>query len=490
MIGKNMALGVRLAGLAVLLGCGLAVAADKPDVLFIAIDDLNDWTGCLGGHPQASTPNLDRLVGRGTLFTNAQCAAPACNPSRAALMSGLRPFTTGVYNNNQPYGLPLKDKLTLNRFLMQQGYQVLGGGKIYHGGGGLPGESRTDWHAYFSRGDDPHPPVKSVSGLNQAHFDWGPLDATDEEMGDYRLVTWAAEQLQKKHDRPLFLAVGFVKPHLPWYVPRKYFDMFPLDSIQLPVVKEDDLNDVPAAGVKMARPEGDHQAVVSNNQWKLAVQGYLATIKFLDGQIGRLADAVDKSGRSDNLVIVLWSDHGWHLGEKQHWRKFALWEEAARAPLAFIAPGVTKPNTRCDAAVDFMSIYPTLVDLIGLPIPEHIQGPTLRPLLDNPQAAWDRVGVTTHGRGNHAVRDQAWRYIRYADGSEELYDHRNDPYEWTNLADRPDQAAIKKRLAAMLPTEEAANAPTEQAKAAKSKEVKSKPNKRAKAARETANDEE
>ena len=236
------------------------------------------------------------------------------------------------------------------------------------------------------RGGDPTPPVKSVSGLNMSHFDWGPLDAADEEMGDYRLVSWASEQLQKQHDKPLFLAVGFVKPHLPWYVPRKYFEMFPLESIQLPVVKENDLDDIPAAGVKMAGPNGDHKAVVTNDQWKQAVQGYLATIKFLDGQIGRLTEAVDKSGRSENLVIVLWSDHGWHLGEKQHWRKFALWEEAARAPLAIIAPGVTKPNARCDAAVDFMSIYPTLVDLIGLPIPTSRPGAVAAAVADGPES--------------------------------------------------------------------------------------------------------
>ena len=443
------------------MSAGLATAAEKPDVLFIAIDDLNDWTGCLGGHPQASTPNLDKLVSRGTLFTNAQCAAPACNPSRAALMSGLRPFTTGVYLNSQPYGRPLANVTTLNRYLMQRGYQVIGGGKIYHGGGGLPKEDQSDWHEYYHRGGDPHPPVKSVSGLHAAHFDWGPLDAADEEMGDYQLVSWASEQLQRKHDKPLFLAVGFVKPHLPWYVPRKYFEMFPLESIQLPRVKEDDLDDIPAAGVKMARPEGDHKAVVAHDQWKPAVQGYLATIKFLDAQIGRLMEAVDRSSRADDLVIVLWSDHGWHLGEKQHWRKFALWEEAARAPLAFIAPGVTRPGSRCDAPVDFMSIYPTVVKLLGLPVPEHVEGPSLLPLLEDPQASWPHVAITTHGRGNHGVRDGQWRYIRYADGSEELYDHRQDPYEWTNLAGDQQFDAVKRRLRDSLPDREAEDAPKE-----------------------------
>lgn len=469
---RSMCLGLT----ASLVGAGMANSADKPDVLFIAIDDQNDWVSCLEGHPQASTPNLDRLVGRGTLFTNAQCAAPACNPSRAALMSGLRPWTTGIYLNPQPYGTPLKDTLTLNRYMMQQGYQVLAGGKIYHGGGGLAGEKEADWHDYFNRGGDPSPSVKSVSGLNMSHFDWGPLDASDEEMGDYRLVSWASEELQKEHDKPLFLAVGFVKPHLPWYVPQKYFDMFPLDTIQLPTVCEDDLADIPAAGVKMARPDGDHRAVLTHNQWKQAVQGYLATGKFLDEQIGRLVDAVDRSGKADNLLIVLWSDHGWHLGEKQHWRKFALWDDATRAPLAFIAPGVTRPNTRCDVGVDFMSIYPTLVDLAGLPIPDHVQGPSLRPLLKDPDTTWDHLAVTTHGRGNHGIRDRDWRYIRYADGSEELYDHRKDPNEWTNLANEPDYAEVKDRLAKALPASEAENAPFDASKKSKQRnEAKKKP---------------
>jgi arylsulfatase A-like enzyme len=200
--------------------------------------------------------------------------------------------------------------------------------------------------------------------------------------------------------------------------------------------------------------------VLASGQWKQAVQGYLATIKFLDGQIGRLLDAVDQSPRRENLVIILWSDHGWHLGEKQHWRKFALWEEAARAPLAVIAPGVTRPNTRCEAPVDFMSIYPTVVDLVGLPLPQHVQGPSLRPLLENPQTTWEHVGVTTHGRGNHAVRDAHWRYIRYEDGSEELYNQDDDPYEWTNLAGEEEFATVKRQLAARLPSHEAENAPT------------------------------
>jgi arylsulfatase A-like enzyme len=307
--------------------------------------------------------------------------------------------------------------------------------------------------------------VESVSGLNRAHFDWGPVDARDEEMGDYKLVSWAAEQLGKKHDKPLFLGVGFVKPHLPWYAPRKYFDMFPPDSIQLPKVLEEDLKDVPAAGVRMARPEGDHRAVREAKQWRHAVQGYLATITFLDGQVGRLLDALDKSPHRDNTIVVFWGDHGWHLGQKEHWRKFALWEEATKAPLIFVAvPGLTKPGSRCDRTVDFLSLYPTLADLCGLKAPPHLEGASLRPLLTNPAAAWDRPAITTHGRGNNAIRTEKWRYIRYADGSEELYDHEADPLEWKNLAGDSRYADVKKQLAAALPAKEAPDAPREKKK--------------------------
>jgi len=440
-------------------GVGATAAPARPDILFIAIDDLNDWTGCLGGHPQARTPNLDRLASRGVLFENAQCAAPACNPSRAALMSGLRPFTTGIYYNDQPYGPALKDVLTLNRYLRQQGYRVVGGGKIYHGAGGLPGGQETDWDEYFTRPGDPRPPRPSMTGLNRDHFDWGPLDARDEDMGDYHLVTWTAEKLQERDDRPLFLAVGFIKPHLPWYVPRKYFDLFPLEQVRLPEVISNDLADIPPAGIAMAKPESDHKAVVEAGLWRHGVQAYLATIAFVDTQLGRLIEAADHSGRSNRLIIVLWSDHGWHLGEKEHWRKFTLWEESARAPYLIVAPGLATPGSRCRAPVDFMTIYPTICELAGLAIPPHVQGRSVVPLLRDPSAQWADVGLTTYGRGNHSVRTEQWRYIRYADSSEELYNHLNDPNEWTNLATRAEYRSLIAELARHLPSQEAEGAP-------------------------------
>ncbi len=445
---------IRFILLALLLSAPQAV--ERPNVLFIAVDDLNDWVGCLGGHPDVKTPNVDRLAARGVLFTRAYCAAPACNPSRTALLTGVRPSTSGVYHNSQPWRPVLKDAVTLPQHFMANGYRAEGGGKIFHGGF----DDAASWHGYFrARGGDVHPAKVPANGIpDTAHFDWGPVDAADADMPDFKMTSWAIEFLGKKHDKPFFLAAGYVKPHLPWYVPRKYFEMYPEDKIAMPRTDEKDLDDVPPAGKKMARPEGDHKKVIEHNQWRKAVQGYLAAITFMDGQLGRLLDALDKSPHASNTIVVFWGDHGWHLGEKHHWRKFALWEEATKAPLIVVAPGVTKPG-RCDRTVDFMGIYPTLVELCGLPAAKNQDGASLVPLLKDPAAPWDRPAITTHGRNNHAVRTEKHRYIRYADGSEELYDEEADPLEWTNLAGKPEMARVKEELAARLPKVNAPDAP-------------------------------
>lgn len=450
-----------------------ARTAEKPDILFIAIDDLNDWTGVLGGHPQAKTPNLDRLMARGVTFTNAHCAAPACNPSRAALMSGLRPSQTGIYTNGDPAQGVMRDTITINRHFLANGYRALGGGKIYHG---FASEGRddswTEWKGLFPTAGDHE---TNLNGLKNGHFDWGPIAAKTEDMGDSKLTDWAIGELQKASDQPLFLAVGFVKPHLPWYVPKEYFDRFPLDSIQLPAFRDDDLDDIPPAGVAMARPDGDHAAVLKGDQWHRAVQGYLATISFLDDQIGRLLDGLEKSPRADKTIVMLWSDHGWHLGEKQHWRKFALWEEATRTVFTVSAPGVTPAGKVCSAPVDYLNVYPTLCELAALSTPDHVKGKSLTPLLRDPAAAWDGVAMCTHGRGNHAVRDSRYRYIRYANGDEELYDHDGDPMEYTNRAADISLAEVKARLAKWIPAEEAPSVPGGEGKGeAKKKKEKSK----------------
>jgi arylsulfatase A-like enzyme len=433
-----------------------ADAKKRPNVLFIAVDDLNDWIGCLGGHPQSRTPNIDRLAARGVLFEKAYCAAPACNPSRAALLTGIRPSTSGVYSNSQPWRPVMPDVVTLPQHFMQHGYRVVGGGKIFHGGF----NDDASWQEYFNKSADPKPDNLPVNGIpGTAHFDWGPVQVEDQQMDDHRVVSWAVEELGKEQDKPLFLACGIFRPHLPWYVPQKYFDQYPVDSVELPKILESDLDDVPPAGVKMAKPQGDDRKVRESNNHYRAVQGYLASIAFADKQVGRLLDALDNGPLADNTIVILWGDHGWHLGEKHHWRKFALWEEATQAPLMLTVPGVTKPGGRSPRPVSFMDVYPTLADLCGLPIGDHLEGETLRPLLENPQAAWDRPALCTHGRNNHALRSERWRYIRYADGSEELYDHQADPMEWKNLADDQQYAAVKKELAAWLPKKNAPNAP-------------------------------
>ena len=435
----------------------LAAAADpkKPDVLFIAVDDLNDWVGVLGGRADVKTPNIDRLAKRGVVFTKAYCAAPACNPSRTALLTGLQPSTTGVYLNGQSWRPALPDAVTLPHYFRKNGYVVHGGGKIFHGSWN---DDRA-WDDYHKLGGFPKPETVPHNGIPKTgHFDWGPVDAPDEAMGDFQTAEWAAKVLAGPHDKPLFLAVGFYRPHLPFYAPKKYFDLYPLDTLKLPEVLDTDLEDVPSAGRKMANPGGDHAKVVAAGQWKHAVQAYLACISFTDAMVGKVLDALDESGRAENTIVVLWSDHGWHLGEKQHWRKFALWEEASRVNLTVTAPGVTSPGKTCGRPVGLIDLYPTLVDLCGLPTKDGLDGVSLRPLLADPAAKWDRPALTTHGRNNHALRSERYRYVRYADGSEELYDHDADPREWTNLATEPGMAAVKAGLAEHLPRTNAPNA--------------------------------
>jgi arylsulfatase A-like enzyme len=297
-----------------------------------------------------------------------------------------------------------------------------------------------------------------------------PVDLPEEKLVDYQSASYGVAQLGRTHDRPFFIAVGFHRPHLPWAAPRKYFDLFPLDSIRLPTTHANDLADLPKEGVQMAKP-GEFAAIRDLGKWRESVRAYLASIAFVDAQLGRVLDALEQSPHRANTIICLWSDHGWHLGEKEHWRKSTLWEEATRSPLIWVAPGVTSPGSVCARPVDFLGIYPTLCDLAGLPAPKHLQGVSLQPLLADATAPWDRPALSTMKLGNHAVRTDRWRYIRYAGGGEELYDHQADPHEWTNLASLPEHTMIKAELARHLPS---ANSPGGKANANKPKK-KQKP---------------
>lgn len=429
--------------------------SSPPNVLFIAVDDLNDWITPLGGHPQADTPNIGRLAEMGMLFENAHCVTPACNPSRAALLWGIRPSTSGVYLNSQStdQAAHLQGKPTLPQWLSRKGYRSLGSGKIFHAG---PGRMEF-WDHYERLPGSGQPDKKPANGIpGSGNLDWGPTKQGDEAFGDYKTATWVAEQLRKEHDQPLFLACGIFRPHLPWYVPRKYFERYPLDEIRLPAHLEGDLDDIPPAGKRMAGGR-DHKRITDAGGWKAAVQGYLASIAFADTQIGRVLDAYESSPMKDNTYIVFWTDHGWSLGEKEHWRKFALWEEPTRTPVIIAGPGI-KPG-RTAQPVSLLDLFPTICELAAIKGPPQLEGRSLKPLLENPSADWDHLAVITYGRNNHAVRGPRWRYIRYADGSEELYDHQTDPQEYQNLAGDPAFRPEIERLARALPEVNAPDAP-------------------------------
>ena len=424
-------------------------------MLFIAVDDLNDWMGCLGGHPDAVTPNLDRLAARSTLFTRAYCTAPGCNPSRGSLVTGKYPSTTGVYDNAHSFRQQDPDAVTLMQHFMANDYYVTGRGKITRQG--KPPDP-ISYHDYIPQGADPVPENRPLNGFSKTWFDWGPIDSPVEEMDDYKVAQWGKEVLNKKHDKPFFLACGLYRPHLPWYVPRKYFDMFPPDKITLPHINENDLDDVPPIGREfvMRRKPNDHEEVTRTNNWRKAVAGYLASTAFADDMVGILLDALDNSEYADNTMIVLWGDHGWHLGEKLHWRKFDLWEESARVPLMISAPGMA-PGL-CERTASLVDLYPTFIDVCDLSPKEGLDGLSLKPLLEQPDKEWNRPALTTHGRKNHSIRSERWRYIRYSDGTEELYDHMHDKLEWTNLAGQAQYKEVIAAHAAWLPKTDAPTA--------------------------------
>ena len=438
--------------------------AQSPNVLFIAVDDLRDWVGHLNGHPNAKTPNIDRLAKHGVSFTRAHCSAPLCNPSRISLLTGVAPYNSGVYGNGEKLRQKLPDAVTLMQHFRASGYSVRGAGKIFHG---TSAYDMTSWDIFFkSSGSKKHTAKRDSSLPKSAWAPWGALACSDDEMLDGINAKWIITELKKPQEKPFFLAYGLTKPHLVWSVPQKYFDMHPLGEIKLPPIKKGDLDDIPAFGKRLAKevydpsgernfavkPEGDHANVTANKQWSKAVQAYLATISFADAQIGRVLDALDRSGHADNTIVVLWGDHGWHLGEKNHWRKHALWDVSTRTPLIFSAPRGVAKDKLCQRPVSLIDIYPTLIDLCGLPKRKGLDGQSLKPLLQNPEVKWERPVVITYGLNNHAVQTERWRYIRYRDGGQELYDHERDPNEWTNLAFIPKYSPQKTKLSKWLPS--------------------------------------
>ncbi|MBD3674703.1 MAG: sulfatase [Planctomycetaceae bacterium] len=444
-------------------------ADEQPNVLFIAIDDLNDWVGCLDRHPNALTPHIDRLASQGRLFTNAHCQAPICGPSRASIMTGLLPTTSGIYGqisdpNIKQASAATSDITFLPDYFEQHGYRTLACGKLFHNGDRA--KVFDDYGGHASFGPKPkdrfhYDPKWFPEKIGGTQTDWGAFPETDEQMPDFKIAQYGVQQLKRKHEQPFFLAVGFMRPHVPWYVSQKWFDKHPLETIQLPPYLKSDLEDVPELSQRVnelpAMPTTEW--AIQEKQWEKIVQSYLACTTFVDAQVGKVLEALEQSPYRDNTIVILWSDHGYHIGEKNRFAKQALWDRANRVPLIItvpdqilkIAPG------KCDRPVGLIDMYPTLVELCGLPANPRNEGDSLVPLLKNPQAEWNHLTHTSYGPGNHAVQSERYRFYHYEDGSMELYDQQADPNEWTNLASDPDHAKLIEEFRQSLPRTEAAS---------------------------------
>ncbi|MEM7034547.1 MAG: sulfatase [Chloroflexota bacterium] len=469
----------------------------QPNVLFIAVDDLRPFLGCYGD-TNAHTPHIDALAQQGVLFSNAMCTAPACGPSRAAIMTGQLPTKTGLYGFQDWAGRQdFAHYITLPEYFRQHGYQTFASGKIHHNS--LRVHSYTQQAVDINKAsDDPELTVmvpradrewdaNNVAVVREAKYnhapcipdsiDWsgggregltknsvklvsGPSDDAVMDCQDGVTTRFGIDVLKQQHQRPFFLALGFVRPHLPFIAPRKYFAHYPLDSLALHPIKDDDLADSPWVARRNARIQDDINIRKADPRGReRVIQAYYACASFVDDMVGMILSELQQSPYADNTIIAFWSDHGWHLGEKRSWRKFSLWEESARTPMIIVDPRRKESaGQTCQRPVGLLDLYPTLTDLCGLPVPDNLDGVSLGPLLAKPNADSPELRApefTIQGRGNYSLRDEEWRYTRYFDGGEELYNHQNDPYEWTNLANDPASQAVKARFVSLLPIESA-----------------------------------
>ena len=428
----------------------------KSNVLLIAVDDLNDWIGVLGGHPQVKTPNMDRLAARGVLFSNAQCQSPVCNPSRASLMTSLYPSTSGIYFLNpdlKESPVASKSRLMPQRF-EEEGYTVFGAGKLFHNGG-VQNETYVPNYAGRFGGFGPMPEEKISDYPGHPLWDWGVFPERDDQMPDYQIASWAKERLAEKQEQPFWMGVGFYRPYVPQFAPQKWFDMYPIDSVQLPKTIAEDLSDISSYGVDITRlnhVSPTHEWVTENDEWKPLVQSYLACVSFVDAQVGRVLDAFDKGAYGDNTYIVLFSDHGFHLGEKDRYAKRSLWEDGARVPLIIVGPNIPAGKV-CNKPVQLLDIYPTLLELTNLEADPLHEGHSLVPLLKDVETDWPYMARTSFGPGNYAILSEHYRFIQYNDGSEELYDHSKDAQEWYNVIDNPENDAIIQQHRNQIPQE-------------------------------------
>ena len=426
--------------------------ARHPNVLLIVIDDMNDWVAPLNdrrrGKPMIETPNLAALAAQGILFANAHTPAPLCVPARASIVTGLYP-RNGRATVGALQGRRFDGTVTITEHFRNHGYRAIGGGKLYP----PIDDAARHWDEYlpFDRAVDEKrqgPAMNGIPLLERDQFDWGPTEVPEERLVDARIAAWAVERLQALDaERPFFLGVGFHLPHLPWYLPPRWLYRAPIETVQLPAVAEDDLEDVPAQGRKRALnvPHrknvadyalSDHRRVLASGGWRSAVQAYGAANAFIDSMLGLVLKGLRESPHYDNTIVVVLSDNGWHLGAKQHWRKGTLWEESTRVPLVIRFPGRLPGGRVMHAPASLVDVYPTLVRLARLPPPPHaLDGVALDQVARGqiPQ----RLVLTAWDRGYVAVRERHWRYIRYSADAGELYDHRRDPMERINLLAAP-----------------------------------------------------
>ncbi|GAB5407004.1 MAG: sulfatase [Aureliella sp.] len=430
-----------------------AGAAERPNVLLISVDDLNDWVGCLGGHPQAKTPNIDRLAEMGTLFENAHCQSPVCNPSRASMLTGRYPHTSGVYflSPDLKQSPVLKNVKTLPEVFADNGYKTMAAGKIFHGG------DRRFFQQYLPTGGfGPRPEKKMSQPHGHPLWDWGAFPADESLMPDTKAAAWAVEKLGEDHGQPFFIGVGFYRPHVPMYAPKKWFDLHPRKDIQLPLVRDDDRDDLSQYAIDLTNLEHvspTHDWMTESGEWDHAVQAYLASVSFADHCVGKVLDALAAGPHADNTIVVLFSDHGFHLGEKQRWAKRTLWEDGTRVPVIISAPGM-KRDQRTRAPAELLDVFPTLLELAQLPADASQEGQSLVPVMQNPDAKWDYPAITSFGLGNYAVRSERYRFIQYFDGSRELYDLESDPHEWTNIVSLPENEKIVAQHVVHVPKEQ------------------------------------
>lgn len=431
-----------------------AQQADRPSVLFLNIDDWNDWNEVLQGHPQAITPNIKRLAERGVVFSNAICSSPTCFPSRSAIFTGIHPARSGnIVNDNgiHSWRLYAGDAVTLPKHLSAQGWKTIGIGKNFHKG------DRGEFDEYIGKKGGRLKQVPG-SGINlNPSGHWGVADLPSTKMPDYIAVSHGIEKLTTVTE-PLFLSLGIYRPHVPWVVPQKYFDLYPLEKVQLPERRADDMDDLPERFKLLAHLEakfglGYNDMLAKKGYDRQFVRAYLACVTFADEQVGRILDAWDASPHSKNGYIVLWSDHGYNLGEKEGWSKMKPWYDSARCNLIIAGPGIEK-GAVCKKAISLQDLYPTLIDLLEIPSPpKKIDGNSLVPLLKNPNADWVKAVVMsseTDGIRYDVVLDNDYRMTRLITGETELYHLANDPHEFTNLAFNPDYAPVIDRLSKHL----------------------------------------